>query len=171
MKHDFAFRRCLLEPRLATVSFPSILHSNNTELIRQFLVLFHAVLFLLHFHALLFAFHLGKPSLILFSSHSHSLILKTTLNRYTRKSGILFLLASLFQSLLPSVTEGRSTSASVLFLPLPISCARFSVAPTVLHYDYLFADLSSLEASQEKELSLIPLAPESCNMPNPCLPS
>ena len=63
MKNGFVFRRYLLEPRVATVSFPSLSHSNNIELIRWFSVPSHIILFLLHFCALFFGFCLESLSL------------------------------------------------------------------------------------------------------------
>ena len=102
-------RKYLLEPRLATVSLLSILHSNNIALIRGFLVRSYAELFLLHFHALCFAFCLGKPSLSFFSSHSHSL-LKTTHNYHTGQFRNFFF----------------PTDKSLPQSPLPPHCAMIS---------------------------------------------
>ena len=112
-------RKYLLEPRLATVSLLSILHSNNIALIRGFLVRSYAELFLLHFHALCFAFCLGKPSLSFFSSHSHSL-LKTTHNCHTGQFRNFFFPTdkSLPQSPLPPLRARGSISTPTLFLYL-----------------------------------------------------
>lgn len=115
-------RRYLIEPRLATILFPSILYSSNIELIRGFLVPSHAVLFLVHFHALCFAFCLGKPSFILSSSLSHSLFLRKPIIIIQGNSGISFLLATLSAAQpLRSLQEG-------LLLPLPY----FSISQSML---------------------------------------
>ena len=123
-------RKYLLEPRLATVSLLSILHSNNIALIRGFLVRSYAELFLLHFHALCFAFCLGKPSLSFFSSHSHSL-LKTTHNYHTGQFRNFFFPTdkSLPQSPLPPLRARGSISTPTLFLYLQSVVFRSLMLP------------------------------------------
>lgn len=173
MKDGFAFRRYLLEPRLATVSSPSVWHFSNIELIRWFSILVHAILFLSHFHDLVFALCLGKSSLILSYSHSHTEPTQPLII-IQDNSGILLLASLVFQSPLPLLMGGER-----LLLPLPyFSLSQSSVLgpqflpPCCAMIIFLQVSLPTngkcLNRRPWALFTLLP--PEPSNKPNPCLP-